>query len=131
MLAAAGLAACSKSAPAEKREPTGGAEQRYEEVVIKFADPGNAGVLAYAKREGVLERARQGQRENRMDPWSRGVQRERRGHERRGHQCLGRRRQPGIGALLTISNSRSLPSAIRAAFGKQASSRRPRAPFVR
>jgi sulfonate transport system substrate-binding protein len=35
-------------------DPSGGARDGH--IVIKFSDPGNAGALAYAKREGILER---------------------------------------------------------------------------
>jgi sulfonate transport system substrate-binding protein len=48
-----------KSAPAEPREadkagPPGA--ERFAPIVIKFADPGNLGAIAYAKREGILAR---------------------------------------------------------------------------
>lgn len=55
---AAALAGCAESkakeAPNALAEPKGA--PAHEAVTIKFADPGNAGALAYAKREGILER---------------------------------------------------------------------------
>jgi sulfonate transport system substrate-binding protein len=54
------VAACSeRSKPAAPA--VSAAAARYQPVVLRFADPGNGGVqggvLAYAKREGILERA--------------------------------------------------------------------------
>jgi sulfonate transport system substrate-binding protein len=48
------LAACEK-APEPQAKPTAVA-RAYTPITIKFSDPGNAGVLAYAKREGSLAR---------------------------------------------------------------------------
>jgi sulfonate transport system substrate-binding protein len=53
----AALAGC-KSKPQASAAPPSGAS-KYEPVVIRFSDPGNGGsggVLAYARREGILER---------------------------------------------------------------------------
>ena len=47
------LAACTETAKAPPSPPS----SKHEAVVLRYSDPGNAGVLAYAKREGVLERA--------------------------------------------------------------------------
>ena len=56
-LLALGPSGCRNSSAAE-REP--GAEQGSptgpEAIVIRFSDPGNSGVLAYAKKNGVLEK---------------------------------------------------------------------------
>lgn len=37
-------------------KPADGAKGAAEPVVIRFSEPGNAGVFAYARREGILER---------------------------------------------------------------------------
>lgn len=53
----AGLAGCKAKAQASAAPPSG--VSKYEPVVIRFSDPGNGGsggVLAYARREGILER---------------------------------------------------------------------------
>ena len=46
-LLAVSLGACKRTAPAG----TTGAS-----FVVRFSDPGNTGIFAYAKREGILER---------------------------------------------------------------------------
>jgi sulfonate transport system substrate-binding protein len=49
---------CGKGAPGDARAAVGDAAAAAQEpIVIKFHDIGNAGVFAYAKREGILERA--------------------------------------------------------------------------
>jgi sulfonate transport system substrate-binding protein len=58
--------ACKRSEPVETTGPAGtsigastaqdAAAAGYEPIVVKFSDPGNAGVFAYAKREGILEK---------------------------------------------------------------------------
>jgi sulfonate transport system substrate-binding protein len=50
-------AGCRNSSAAE-RDPGGspGTASGPEAIVIRFSDPGNYGVLAYAKRSGILER---------------------------------------------------------------------------
>jgi sulfonate transport system substrate-binding protein len=56
-LASAPSSACSKASAGEQPsgpEPSAVAGQLP--IVIRFSDPGNAGVLAYAKREGILEK---------------------------------------------------------------------------
>ncbi len=67
-LVALALAACAKTSGesngsdtrsgAPERLAPASADQpgRSERIVIKFSDPGNAGPLAFAKREGILER---------------------------------------------------------------------------
>jgi sulfonate transport system substrate-binding protein len=47
--------ACDPSRTADAK-PAAQAKAAAEPVVIRFSDPGNAGVLAYARREGILER---------------------------------------------------------------------------
>jgi len=60
VLSVAALAGCKAKAQASAEPPSG--TSKYEPVVIRFSDPGNGGagsaggVLAYAKREGILER---------------------------------------------------------------------------
>ncbi len=53
------LSACNRTQaePAPAESPSSAAESaaRYEAVTIKFSDPGNAGPLAYAKRERIFE----------------------------------------------------------------------------
>jgi len=60
-LCLAGLASGCKSSEASTTGNPGkagspSAPTSAESVVIRFSDPGNAGILAYAKREGILER---------------------------------------------------------------------------
>jgi sulfonate transport system substrate-binding protein len=53
----AALAGCKAKAQASAAQPSD--KSKYEPVVIRFSDPGNGGsggVLAYARREGILER---------------------------------------------------------------------------
>jgi sulfonate transport system substrate-binding protein len=50
-LLAVSLGACKRTAPAG---PTGAPDA--QPFVVRFSDPGNAGIFAYAKREGILER---------------------------------------------------------------------------
>jgi sulfonate transport system substrate-binding protein len=54
-LLAVSLGACKRTAPSST---TGAAPAAAgnEPFVVKFSDPGNAGIFAYAKREGILER---------------------------------------------------------------------------
>ena len=64
LLALAGLGAGCHSSSPNGSEATGTAaavpasslEGKPEPLVIRFSDPGNAGIFAYAKREGILER---------------------------------------------------------------------------
>ena len=51
-LLAVSLGACKRTAPAG----TTGAVPDAQPFVVRFSDPGNAGIFAYAKREGILER---------------------------------------------------------------------------
>lgn len=46
----------SKAEPAPAQKSPDAASSKYEPITIKFSDPGNAGPLAYAKREGTFER---------------------------------------------------------------------------
>jgi sulfonate transport system substrate-binding protein len=52
-----GALGCDKERPeATRADNLAAAQPGLERITIKFSDPGNAGVLAYAKREGTLER---------------------------------------------------------------------------
>ncbi|HTA93677.1 MAG TPA: NrtA/SsuA/CpmA family ABC transporter substrate-binding protein [Polyangiaceae bacterium] len=55
-----GSASCRNSSAAEREQglPSGsaGAGTAHDAIVIRFSDPGNSGVLAYAKRNGILEK---------------------------------------------------------------------------
>jgi sulfonate transport system substrate-binding protein len=61
-LLAISLGGCTRSgsagpaADAPAGPSSGGPRADSEPLVVKFSDPGNAGVFAYAKREGILER---------------------------------------------------------------------------
>jgi len=61
-LLAVSLAACRRTIPvgttaaAPNGPALGGGRADGEPFVVKFSDPGNAGIFAYAKREGILER---------------------------------------------------------------------------
>ncbi len=51
------LAGCNRSPHEEATSrPTLTSAQTPEAAVIRFSDPGNSGILAYAKREGLLEK---------------------------------------------------------------------------
>lgn len=53
LVCALSLGGCTKSNAADKQaEGSSG----YQSITIKFSDPGNSGVYAYAKREGILEK---------------------------------------------------------------------------
>jgi sulfonate transport system substrate-binding protein len=58
----AAMSACRPSpsggadAPAASGASSSGASGAFPPVEIRFSDPGNAGVFAYAKREGILEK---------------------------------------------------------------------------
>jgi sulfonate transport system substrate-binding protein len=62
VLLALSLAACRRSDPAgttaaaPSTPASGGAPADAQPLVVRFSDPGNAGIFAYAKREGILER---------------------------------------------------------------------------
>jgi sulfonate transport system substrate-binding protein len=64
LLALSGLGTGCRSSPSNGAEATSTAaavsaaavEGKSEPLVIRFSDPGNAGIFAYAKREGILER---------------------------------------------------------------------------
>jgi sulfonate transport system substrate-binding protein len=62
LVAAAFVAAGCKAAPASEQAASAAASSSQtaaagaNAIVIRFSDPGNAGVLAYVKREGILER---------------------------------------------------------------------------
>jgi sulfonate transport system substrate-binding protein len=58
---AVSLGDCTRSgsadpATAAPASPSSSATPSNNDLVVKFSDPGNAGVFAYAKREGILER---------------------------------------------------------------------------
>jgi sulfonate transport system substrate-binding protein len=53
---AATTVACNSSHAGESLSRSTSASVSTEPVVVRFSDPGNAGVFAYAKREGILER---------------------------------------------------------------------------
>jgi sulfonate transport system substrate-binding protein len=60
-LMAVSLGDCTRSgsadpATAAPASPSSSATPSNNDLVVKFSDPGNAGVFAYAKREGILER---------------------------------------------------------------------------
>ena len=55
-LLAVSLGACKRTAPAGAAFGGGGGRPDSEPFVVRFSDPGNAGIFAYAKREGILER---------------------------------------------------------------------------
>jgi sulfonate transport system substrate-binding protein len=54
------LAACKRDGRVETAASSGaaggGALTGADPIAVKFSDPGNAGIFAYAKREGILER---------------------------------------------------------------------------
>ncbi len=57
------LVACNTTKPSDvsnhsEPEPstTPGQVAAYEPVVVRFSDPGNSGIFAYAKRQGILEK---------------------------------------------------------------------------
>ena len=56
LVALLGSVACDKAHPVEEAQAGILPSSPYEPVTIKFSDPGNAGVLAYARRIGVLEK---------------------------------------------------------------------------
>lgn len=55
---ALGLVACdtARGEKASENTTTSASSPRAERVVIRFSDPGNAGIFAYARREKILER---------------------------------------------------------------------------